>query len=95
VSVNKLAESALAPTAAEGSVELASREGDHGPRLQTAKFETLALDFTYASPRVEAKLALVDDKRGSFRAAATSKIPLTEARPPELSRWGNARSSAR
>ena len=82
MSVNKPAKSEPATTTAvdEGSGALARREGDPAAGLQTAKFETLALDFNYASPTAEARLALVDGERGSFRAAATSKIPFAEAR---------------
>jgi hypothetical protein len=74
--------SVTAATGATGSGGLASRGRDRETRPQTAKFETLALDLDYASPRFESKLALVDDERGSLRAAATAKLPLAELRAP-------------
>jgi autotransporter translocation and assembly factor TamB len=58
------------------------RSGDLVAKTQAVSFEDVTVDATYASPRLEAGLSLVDDQHGSLRAAVTSRIPLSELTTP-------------
>jgi autotransporter translocation and assembly factor TamB len=69
------------PGAGEGS---GTAEGgkNNGNGVQQVRFENVAVDCDYASPRLDAKVTLVDDKHGSLHASVSSKILLSDLRTP-------------
>jgi translocation and assembly module TamB len=73
------------PGEGSGTVEGGTNDGNvgnAGDGVQQVRFEKVAVDCDYASPRLDAKVTLVDDKHGSLRASVSSKILLSEVRAP-------------
>jgi translocation and assembly module TamB len=58
-------------------------EPDADAPVPPFKVESIVIEGSYASPKLEAKVALVDDHQGSLHASGSSRAPVAELRKPD------------